>query len=138
MREILALLVVLLLGACARSSLVEPPIVGRLDSVVALRPGQRASIEGTPLELRFLGVPEDSRCPVDVTCVWEGDALVQLAVLGAAPGERRIDLHTSLQPRSEVVGGFRVSLEGVEPFPRSGTEIPRESYVVEIRVSRAP
>src|ERR1041384_6590460 len=52
----------------------------RLGQEFELRIGQRAVIRKTNLTLRFVTVPEDSRCPSDVTCVWAGNARVELLV----------------------------------------------------------
>lgn len=47
---------------------------------VALALGATASLDGLPLS--FDEVLEDSRCPDDAECVWEGRARVELSVAG--------------------------------------------------------
>lgn len=56
---------------------------------VTLDLGQSAQIADLPLSLTFAEVIEDSRCPKDVVCVWEGQVVI---ALDATQG----DLKTSL------------------------------------------
>ena len=43
--------------------------------------GQTASIEGEKLVIKFKAVLEDSRCPVNVVCVWAGNGKVEFEIL---------------------------------------------------------
>ncbi len=138
MRNLIPLLLALAAASCARIAPLEPWVEAPLDAVFPLRVGQQAVIEDTPLRLRFVSVPEDSRCPVDVDCVWEGDAQVRLLLSFADSAEQTLDLHTSLEPRFESVRGYRITLERLEPAPRSEERIPQERYAADLRVSPAP
>ena len=40
--------------------------------------GETAKLSEIGLELTFWNVAEDSRCPIGVTCIWEGRAVIQL------------------------------------------------------------
>lgn len=51
----------------------------------ALRMGARAEIAGTGW-VSFAAVPDDSRCPIDVLCVWGGLARIRLEVGWIDPG----------------------------------------------------
>lgn len=42
--------------------------------------GEAASIQGEQLRIEFLEISEDSRCPRDVTCIWEGRAIASIEV----------------------------------------------------------
>lgn len=133
----------ILLGGCA-STPVAPAVGGvtatieaSLASDFVLAPGQAASIEGTGMAILFRSVPADSRCPVDVQCVWAGDAAVGLTVSSGSPKEERdVTLHTTLDPKAVSAGSYEVRLTGVTPVPRSGTPIAAASYRVTLRVTR--
>jgi hypothetical protein len=92
-----------------------------------LAPGQSAVVEdGVRLTLK--SVSDDSRCPVDVTCVWEGDAKVSVEVLTPAPRAEH-ELHTSSRfDREAKHGAYRVSLVKLEPAPRSTATISQGDY----------
>src|SRR5262249_58503750 len=70
------------LGACKDG--VTSPSPGKVVGNVTLAIGQEAPVEGTGLRILFRAVSDDSRCPADVTCVWEGDAGGALRGRGAA------------------------------------------------------
>ena len=44
-----------------------------LGQETTMPPGQSISIKNEDLQIKFLGVADDSRCPRDATCVWEGE-----------------------------------------------------------------
>jgi hypothetical protein len=146
MRIRLRLLVVLgMVAGCATTPV--SPVVGGVTATIeaslardfVLGPGQAASIEGTSVAVLFRSVTADSRCPVDVQCVWAGDAAVLVTVSsGSAGDERDATLHTGLEPKATTVGGDEIRLTGVEPAPHSGTPIPPSSYRVTLRVTRLP
>lgn len=114
----------------------DPPM---LDEAFALEPGESARIEGTGLILTFREVRDDSRCPTDVTCVWEGDAVVVLrTVLEGSVAEAR--LHTAGDrdrdgARHVDVGPYRIHLLELEPAPVSEEPIPASAYRATLRVT---
>src|SRR5688572_21066014 len=83
----------LFLAACASAGDGVTSPAPALNEEFTLSPGQTTSVEGTNVRLTFERVSEDSRCPVDVTCIWEGDAVVVLKVKLEAD-EATCELHT--------------------------------------------
>ena len=55
----------------------------RAERIVELREGQSAQLADNVM-LRFEKVALDSRCPIDVTCVWAGEAKLEFALRKAA------------------------------------------------------
>jgi hypothetical protein len=101
-----------------------------------LSPGQTAQVEGTGLTVTFESVTADSRCPVDVTCVWEGDAKVAIEVLTPTPRADH-ELHTSGRDGREAShGAYRITLVKLEPAPRSTATISPGDYRATLVVVR--
>jgi hypothetical protein len=85
-------------------------------------------LDGTNHALTFEAVPEDSRCPRDVTCIWEGNAHAAFTLREAVPGKKRgtlyevvdtpVDLSTSgrFERRVRFLDGF-IELRGLDPQP---------------------
>lgn len=79
--------------------------------------------------LWFRGVLEESRCPRRLSCVWEGNARIELLVGRRPAGWQRIRLDT--HPRgttSAAVGDLRLTLIELAPYPRAGEEPDFEVY----------
>lgn len=129
----------LFLAACASGggtgSTSPTPAV---NEEFTLAPGQTANVRGTNLRLTFERVSEDSRCPTDVTCVWEGDAVVVLKVKIAAEEATR-EVHTQGgEPRSRKApaGDYVVTLVRLDPAPRSTAAIEASAYRATLLVAR--
>jgi hypothetical protein len=89
--------------------------------------GQSVVVEDD-VRLTLKSVSDDSRCPVDVTCVWEGDAKVAVDVLTPTPRAEH-ELHTSGRDSHEAQhGAYRITLVKLEPAPRSTTTISASDY----------
>jgi hypothetical protein len=137
----LAFLIAALIGC---SSPGEPVPTGQTNAATVavgdtftLRPGEIAQISGTQLQVAFRRVENDSRCPQDVTCVWAGDALVQLEVALARTAWVPVALHTTLEPRRAEQFGYTIELVGLSPQPTSTQAIPAQNYSVSLRITRS-
>jgi hypothetical protein len=82
----------------------------------------------------FRGVAQDSRCPVDVTCVWAGDAELRVPVTIEKMAWTSLVLHTTMEPRSAKFRDYTITVVGLKPEPRAGQSIPRDGYTVTLRV----
>lgn len=124
MRHLLSsLLSLVTLGACASAIAGEAK-----PERVELALGASAVAHG--IELRFVRVVADSRCPEGVDCVWAGDAEVELEAVAAGQSQV-LRLHTTLEPKEARVAGVRVLLVAVEPHPRIDERIdPADLEVV--------
>ncbi len=130
MRRFLAIMPVALVVACSASP-SRPN--GPIDEQLTLAPGQTAAVPGTPVQLRFVGVTGDSRCPADALCIQGGDAVVALDLLQPSGRSDRLELHTgNLQPARH--GMFTISLVELSPYPFSSRPIAPGDYRARIRV----
>src|SRR4051812_9080728 len=59
---------------------VEPPVVAGPGAAFSLPVGKTATVSGTGVRIPFNRVTTDSRCPIDVVCVWAGEARIELAI----------------------------------------------------------
>lgn len=121
----------LALVACARSP--TAPTVG-LNQEFVLAPGEVAQVADAGIQIRFVGVRGDSRCPADAVCILGGDALVRIEVLSFGEGRRDHDLHTGDQ-RPVVHKGFTIALVKLEPYPFSSRTIQPDEYRATLRVT---
>lgn len=67
------LIIFLFASLCMSAQQVETPLI-----VAKIKSNQSYKVQGQLVEI--IEVIEDSRCPSDVTCVWEGQARVKVRV----------------------------------------------------------
>jgi hypothetical protein len=86
------------------------------------------------LDIRFDAVDEDSRCPADVVCVWEGNAQVSLSVSTGPPRSVTMALNTNPTfATEERYADYMVRLVRLDPYPHTDVEAPepyRATFVV--------
>jgi hypothetical protein len=128
-----------LLGVVGCYSPTDP--VAREDSLqpgepyeLVLKIGNDVVVPGSLLRVTFVRVTEDSRCPADVTCVWEGNGGVEVGLaLGSGPTVPYV-LNTSLEPRAVSHGPYTVTLLTLAPHPVSTSTIDDSQYELGLRV----
>ncbi|TSA27445.1 MAG: hypothetical protein D4R68_05595 [Ignavibacteriales bacterium] len=105
-----------------------------IDSVlVKINYGQEALIENN-ITIKFDGV-NDSRCPMDVICVWAGDGGVSL-ILSYGREQLHTFLHTALFPREINYSGYRIILKSLNPYPKSTSSTKLDEYNVDLIIKR--
>jgi hypothetical protein len=130
-----ALLVVMACGPTLEP--VEPVATHQVQAgdTVALGFGESAVVDGE-LRLTFTAVEGDSRCPTDVTCVWAGDAHIELRATRSGTPAETIELHTGADPREAELAGYRIRLLRVEPAAQQSGPPAENAYSVVLSISR--
>ena len=114
------------------------PVRVRLGQEFKLRVGQRAAVEGEGLRVRFASVANDSRCPADVTCVWAGNAEVQIeAEAGGSREGLRLNTHGGDRfPKESRHKQYSVGLVSLSPHPRTDRETKAADYVATLVIRK--
>lgn len=118
----------------AAGSQDESSEVGRVEVVLA-PDGYVVLPDGT--RLNFTRVVSDSRCPIDVVCIWAGEVGVafQLQTVDGEPHE--FELSFDGHPATEVIEGYIVTVNDVQPRPRDGLDIDHGDYRVTVTIGGA-
>ena len=101
---------------------------------MTLRVGEEKAVANSVVRLAFGLVVEDSRCPVDVVCVWAGNAMVELGIRAGMGPTQPLRINTTLEPRSTVWNGIRISLLELLPAPRAAEPTKPDAYQVKVRL----
>ena len=112
-------------------------IQARLNEEFVLSVGQRASLAGEDLEIKFKNVTEDSRCPSDVTCIWAGrvTCMVELTQAGSSYNMTLTEHGLTNEYPKETYEGYQLSFH-VTPYPETGKEIDKDAYQLHLIVSK--
>ena len=104
-----------------------------------LRLNQTVS-EPSNIDVKFLNVTGDSRCPSDVTCIWQGKSTIIINVMKNSQNVGNFSLTSGLGDKNATVqisDGYFLQLTKVEPYPTSGTKISLSDYVVTFTLSKS-
>lgn len=124
-------LVVMIISAwssvfAASQSLIEHELV--------LGIGQSKRIQGTTLTIRFEGVLEDSRCPINAFCSMQGNGQVALEVLNNDEQIQTVTLNTTEEPKSTTTTGYRLTLIALKPSRVEGKPIANGDYSIILHI----
>jgi hypothetical protein len=121
----------LCLGACGPSSSDSPPAPLELAVEGSLRAGASTGVKGESIQVTFVEVTEDSRCPKDTTCAWAGEVKTTLAArIGSEPVVQR----EVLEGRSMIVEPYRITVTRVLPDPLSTQKTAPGDYRISLIV----
>lgn len=116
------------------------PALPPTQGMIRLVEGQSTFLKDKNLNVKFVKISEDSRCPQKAQCIWAGSATAQLEVMATTSRPQTINLTVGAlkgeQQRNANVLGYNVSLETVYPTPATdlGTEKLAGKYVIDIKV----
>ena len=112
----------------------------QLGTTFNVRFGEQATISSEGLTLKFDQLLGDSRCPVDVVCIWMGQA--EILVHASHPPDPAADVQIRTradEPNNQASYlGYTIALERVVPTKTSTQTIQPDDYCAELRVERVP
>ncbi len=90
---------------------------------------------GDTISITFEEVISDSRCPLDVLCIWAGNAEVAFTFT-KENRTRRFTLNTGLEPSEIQLFGYKIKLLDLKPDVYQGVEIPAEEYIAYLEITK--
>lgn len=97
-----------------------------LGSAFKMKSSESVKVVDTDIKLSGFTIVEDSRCPTNTNCFWEGQVIAAVDFEGTP---LKISTH-------EVVDtlGYFFKITAVEPIKNEGDEIPLSDYILEILI----
>ncbi len=93
------------------------------------------------VDIKFIKVVADSRCPTGVSCVWAGEAKVLVAIYkdGKAIEQKEIVFNTANQyggALSNIFASDNLNITGytLSPYPEYGKEIKNDEYYIQLDI----
>jgi hypothetical protein len=119
------------IAACAPVRSEAPTVPLNMDFDVAI--GGMARLQDSQLLVRFDTVTEDSRCPEDVECVWEGNATARVTVDSA--GKTAVGEFRTSQPQPVSLFGRTFELRELRPARTTRSVPTAREYVITLRAT---
>lgn len=99
-----------------------------MDSPIRIGVDGKVSLAGVGLDIAFIEVTEDSRCPTSVACIWAGQATVLIGLVYTGTGEDLGEGHLTIgagdsTSASQTFGPYRAEILELDPYP----EVPATS-----------
>ena len=89
------------------------------------------------ISIRMDSVLNDSRCPSNVNCVWEGNAEVRfIFTVEDLPNGFVLNTLGGVNFKADtIIGGYQIKLVRLSPYPEEPGLIPQDEYFAEICVT---
>lgn len=128
--------IILLLLSCQNE---EPCTNYQLDKVFDVSFQKTATFCDGAISITFTKVTQDSRCPEDVVCFWQG--LAEVEVLIAVNGSEEKFLFSTFPtfqdvPSEVTYRGYIFNLEGVKPYPNTKFSQKEKDYSIQMLVEK--
>jgi len=117
----------ILFASCNNESIPESFDIGKIEE---FHHGEINQASDNALKFSITEI-NDSRCPSDVVCVWEGKADVKIVVESPQPGSIVLSTYDNL---IDTVGNFSFEIIEVLPYPISTQTIELEDYNVTLKI----
>jgi hypothetical protein len=126
----------LLLPSSACAPIQTTAVIVEPGVSFTLAPGQAATVRRADARITFREVREDSRCPVDVQCVWAGDAKIDVTVARAGSPTETKTLSITPPDNEVQIGNLKIRFVGLAPVPRQGDGNSPRNYLAEFIVEQ--
>jgi hypothetical protein len=134
MRLFLVILCLFAVTACDENNPVGPSVGA--NERFTLAPSEVATVRDFDLNVQFVAVTGDSRCPADALCIQGGDAIVHIRVLDGGASSS-YELHTGDSSRAAITHKqVRIALVELQPYPFSSRTIAPGEYRATLTASR--
>ena len=108
----------------------------RIGREFQLKAGHEVTLKSEGLRIKFVEVKDDSRCPSDVTCVWAGTATARVEVSFRGKGRKSLTLSLMNNSAPVAYRNYKISMKGLDPYPRSDRKIPPRDYEATLLVNK--
>ncbi len=110
------------------------PNYAEIDTDLSLYIGESVVIKNHEINLKFVDVLSDSRCPSDVECVWEGTVSLMINIEYNDQDLGDFILNSSNLHKASFMG-YYVKFKELNPYPISTEIIQKSEYVATFSVS---
>ncbi|MEP7077235.1 MAG: hypothetical protein ABI878_15630 [Acidobacteriota bacterium] len=86
--------------------------------------------------IKFIAVVDDSRCPVNTTCVWAGNAKIKIR-LSRGRDAKVLELNTGIQPSMIEYKGYQIKIVSLGPKPGEMTKAMAAKHTAVFEIAKS-
>lgn len=116
----------------AESSTKNPKQLPELNGSATVTIGMGGEKKFKGISVQLLSIEQDSRCPIDVQCIWAGEVAMTFLVV-SLPDEKAVSVKTDGTPVK--VGNYQLTLLDVAPA-KTSAEIAKKDYQATIKLEK--
>lgn len=113
--------------SCSDETIIDNFELNKLQTFI---PGITYHLENTETTFRINSV-DDSRCPTNAQCVWEGLAQIELVFQSLATDTLRLN---TMDNQSDTIENYVFQLMEVEPYPELDKEVKLKDYRITLNI----
>ena len=129
MKKFLVFIFLIPLAFACKESEIQNENLFDFNGTVQVKHGQILQSDHSDISMQIINI-NDSRCPSDVVCVWEGEARITIEFINTKTST--FELSTS-EPK-DTVDNYIFTLMDVAPYPVSTEILELEDYTIKLDV----
>ena len=92
------------------------------ENLIYLIEGETKFLKNQQMNVTFVGITADSRCPEGVNCIWQGAATASITIMTTTSRPMQVELSTvnmvsRKMTKTQNITDYHISLEKVLPYP---------------------
>ena len=140
MRKVLVIAAVLLATGCSAAGEASKIVFSRdvpVGQEFDLKIGEVVHVAKTTTIVAFDAVLEDSRCPMNARCIWEGNAKVSVRIGDMSAASWELNTSERFETRHQT-SDYDFVIVNLQPVPMAGEKVKEAEYVLTMRVEAKP
>lgn len=137
-RRVLIIVAMALIGvSTALSACADYPSAtqAELGKEIILEPGQKAAYTDESLEIRFVEVVNDSRCPTGVQCIWAGEVSAKIEIVYQDQQKSMVLTQSGSSDAKTQFLDYQIAFD-VQPYPEAQKPIKGKDYRLNLTVTK--
>ena len=106
------------------------------DAPIQVRVGKQKKFSRSKINVKFVSLVEDSRCPEGTNCVWAGNAKIKVMISRGSGAGETFEINTNLGAKGATFGGYAINLTDLTPTPKADVKINANSYTATFAATR--
>jgi hypothetical protein len=104
---------------------------------VKLSINKQTIASGSKLKIKLIEI-KDTRCPVDVDCIWAGNAVIKFSVSKGNSAAKTFELNTTSEPISVSYQCYEIKIKEISPQLKSAESDKSVQQFVILTIGKTP